>query len=177
MSACLLTVENKCNHMTDSMASLALSRRNPSEFLHRYITVDGTWIHFYHVRDKGTDETVDNTRRTSPEEGEGAGIDRQNDENGFFNARTTKGSQNDLFDMVEVGIPQSSVVLVLILCDIIGPAGKRNQEKTLFFGKEKSTLSSGQWTRADLCCSNGIIARIKVQIVAAPTVLGKFEPP
>ena len=31
----------------------------------------------------------------------------------LFNTRTTKGGQNDLFDMVEVGIPQSLVVLVL----------------------------------------------------------------
>ena len=32
-----------------------------------------------------------------------------------FNTRTTKGGQNDLFDMVEVGIPQSSVVLVCLM--------------------------------------------------------------
>ena len=31
----------------------------------------------------------------------------------FVNTRTTKRGQNDLFDMVEVGIPQSLVVLVL----------------------------------------------------------------
>ena len=31
----------------------------------------------------------------------------------ILNTRTTKGGQNDLFDMVEVGIPQSSLVLVL----------------------------------------------------------------
>ena len=29
------------------MAGLALFHRNPSEFLHRYIAVDETWIHFY----------------------------------------------------------------------------------------------------------------------------------
>ena len=42
----LLTVENKRNRVTDSMTGLALFRRNPSEFLRRYITVDETWIHF-----------------------------------------------------------------------------------------------------------------------------------
>ena len=36
----------------------------------------------------------------------------------YFNTRTTKGGQNDLFDMVEVGILQSSVVLVL---NLMGP--------------------------------------------------------
>ena len=29
------------------MDGLGLSRRNPSEFLRQYITVDETWIHFY----------------------------------------------------------------------------------------------------------------------------------
>ena len=48
----LLIVENKCNRVTDSMAGLALFRRNPSEFLRRYITVDETWIHFYTLETK-----------------------------------------------------------------------------------------------------------------------------
>ena len=43
----LLTVENKRNRVVDSMAGLALFRRNPDEFLRRYITVDETWIHHY----------------------------------------------------------------------------------------------------------------------------------
>ena len=38
----LLTVANKHNRLTDSMAGLALFRRNASEFLHCYITVDET---------------------------------------------------------------------------------------------------------------------------------------
>ena len=43
----LLIVENKRNCLADSMVGLALFRRNPSEFLRQYITVDETWIHFY----------------------------------------------------------------------------------------------------------------------------------
>ena len=35
------------------------------------------------------------------------------------------------------------------------PAGKRNQEKTLPFGKEESALSLKQYTRAHLCYCNG----------------------
>ena len=43
----LFTVNNnKCYRVTDSMTGLALFRRNPSEFLHRYITLDETLIHF-----------------------------------------------------------------------------------------------------------------------------------
>ena len=41
----LLTVENKSTRVIGLMAGLALSRRNPSEFLRRYITVDKTWIY------------------------------------------------------------------------------------------------------------------------------------
>ncbi|XP_023217030.1 histone-lysine N-methyltransferase SETMAR-like [Centruroides sculpturatus] len=43
----LLSVENKRNRVVDSEAILALFRRNPDEFLRRYITVDETWIHYY----------------------------------------------------------------------------------------------------------------------------------
>ena len=53
----LLTAENKRNHVTDSMAGLALFRHNPSEFLSRYITVDETWIHFH------TPETKEHSKK------------------------------------------------------------------------------------------------------------------
>ena len=43
----LLTFEDKRNRVTDLMAGLALFRRNPSEFLRRYITVDETWFYFH----------------------------------------------------------------------------------------------------------------------------------
>lgn len=43
----LLSEENKRNRVVDSKAVLALYRRNPDEFLRRYITVDETWIHYY----------------------------------------------------------------------------------------------------------------------------------
>jgi len=36
----LLTPDNKCNRET-------LFKRNPKEFLRRFVTVDETWIHWY----------------------------------------------------------------------------------------------------------------------------------
>jgi len=42
----LLSVENKHNRVVDSEAVLALFRRNPDEFLRRYITVE-TWMTKY----------------------------------------------------------------------------------------------------------------------------------
>ena len=38
----LLTVENKCNRVTDSMAGLTFFRRDSSKFLRRYIIVNET---------------------------------------------------------------------------------------------------------------------------------------
>ena len=52
----LLLEKNKRNHVVDSEAILALVRRNPNEFLRRYITVD-LWIH-HNTRDKRTVKTV-----------------------------------------------------------------------------------------------------------------------
>ena len=43
----LLSEENKRNRVVDSEAILVLFRRNPDEFLRRYIAVDETWMHHY----------------------------------------------------------------------------------------------------------------------------------
>ena len=51
--------ENKRNRVVDSETILALFRRNPNEFLRRYITADETWIYHYTPdREKGTVKTV-----------------------------------------------------------------------------------------------------------------------
>jgi len=43
----LLTVEQKRNRMTTSKHCLDMFKRNPKEFLQRFVTVDETWIHHY----------------------------------------------------------------------------------------------------------------------------------
>ena len=43
----LLSEENKRNRIVDAETILAPFRCNPDEFLHRYITVDETWINHY----------------------------------------------------------------------------------------------------------------------------------
>ena len=40
-----LTIEHKCNRVTISIKCVALFKRNKDEFLHRFVTVDETWIH------------------------------------------------------------------------------------------------------------------------------------
>ena len=68
----LLTPDNKRNRKTNSEQCLTLFKRNPNEFLRRFLTVNETWIHWYmvHTRDQRTIETVDFTRPTCSEEGE-----------------------------------------------------------------------------------------------------------
>ena len=54
-----LLKENKRNRLIDSEAVLALFRRNPDEFLRRYITMHETWIHRY------TLETMEQSKQWS----------------------------------------------------------------------------------------------------------------
>jgi len=59
----LLTPDNKRNRETTSEQCLTLLKRNPKEFLRRFVTVDETWIHWY------TPETKEQSKQwTSPGE-------------------------------------------------------------------------------------------------------------
>jgi len=59
----LLTPDNKRNRETTSELCLSLFKRNPKEFLRRFVTVDETWIHWY------TPETKEQSKQwTSPGE-------------------------------------------------------------------------------------------------------------
>ncbi|XP_039309549.1 protein GVQW3-like [Solenopsis invicta] len=59
----LLTPDNKRNRETTSEQCLTLFKRNPKEFLRRFVTVDETWIHWY------TPETKEQLKQwTSPGE-------------------------------------------------------------------------------------------------------------
>lgn len=43
----LLTVDQKQQRVDDSTNSLELFKRNPTDFLRRYVTTDETWLHYY----------------------------------------------------------------------------------------------------------------------------------
>ena len=60
---CLLRPDNKRNRKTTSKQCLTLFKRNPKEFLRRFVTVDETWMHWY------TPETKEQLKQwTSPGE-------------------------------------------------------------------------------------------------------------
>ena len=69
----LLTVEQKRNSMTTSEHCLDMFKRNPKEYLRRFVTVDETWIHRYTPVMK----ELDFTRGTCSKEGENASIGRK----------------------------------------------------------------------------------------------------
>ena len=46
-AAFVLTVNHKRDHVTISKQCLEMFQRNPDEFLHRFITVDEIWIHYF----------------------------------------------------------------------------------------------------------------------------------
>lgn len=67
----LLTLFNKCNHETISQQCLTLFKPNPKVFLHRFVNVDNTLIHFTLMLQRtSVVEMVDFTQGTYLEEGE-----------------------------------------------------------------------------------------------------------
>ncbi|KAG5329130.1 SETMR methyltransferase, partial [Acromyrmex charruanus] len=59
----LLTVNHKRDHVTISKQCLEMFQRNPDEFLHRFITVDETWITLHSRR---TVKTIDSPSKLAP---------------------------------------------------------------------------------------------------------------
>ena len=56
----LLTLDEKHNHETTSDQCLTLFKRNPKEFLRRFVTVNETWTHWY------TPETKEQLKQWHP---------------------------------------------------------------------------------------------------------------
>ncbi|XP_039302537.1 uncharacterized protein LOC120357081 [Solenopsis invicta] len=127
----LLTPDNKRNRETTSEQCLTLFKRNPKEFLRRFVTVDETWIHWY------TPETKEQSKQwTSPGE------------------RTPKKAKTVLSAgkvMVTVFWDSQGVIYIdylekgktvtgLYYAELLGRFDAELQKKTALFGEEKSAL-------------------------------------
>ena len=119
----LLSGENKRNRMVDSEAILALFRSSPDEFLRQYTTVDETDTPL-HSRDKGTIKIVGFWRQMGSEEGYDDKIGRQGDGHGFSGC-----TRNHLHRLLGKRTNDN----LSVLCVIIAPVERRNQEKTSSF--------------------------------------------
>ena len=47
IGAAFVTADHKRAHLVACEQCLGMFQRNSKEFLRRYVTVDGTWIHYY----------------------------------------------------------------------------------------------------------------------------------
>jgi len=111
---------------------LSLFKRNPKEFLSRFVTVDETWIHWY------TPETKEQSKQwTSP--GEPAPKKaRIVPSAGKVMTTVIWDSQGVIYiDYLVKG----KTGHMAVLCRIIGPIRRRIAENTTPFGEEKSALS------------------------------------
>ena len=62
----LLIVDQKQERVDDSEQCLAMFKRNKPEFLHRYVTMDKTWIHHFTPESKRSSSESTATGETRP---------------------------------------------------------------------------------------------------------------
>ena len=109
---------------------LALFRRNPDEFLRRYITVDETWIHHYTPETKWVFEGERAPKMAKTVKSSGKVMATV-----FFGC--TRNHLHRLFG-------KKTNDNWSVLCVVIAPVKRRNQEKTSSFENEKDPLPSRQ---------------------------------
>ena len=118
-----------------------------------------------HSRDKGTVNTVDFWRQTGSEEGEDGEIGRQGDSHGFLEC-----TRNHLHRLLGKKINDNWS----LLCVVIAPVKRRNQEKTSLF--EKDPFPSRQYTGADLRSFDDQNYGIKIRIIITSIWITGFGP-
>ena len=72
----LLTADQKCSHMKISEQCLECFNKNEPDFVHRFVTMDETWIHHYTPESKQQSKTVDRSRLFSAKEDKVGSISR-----------------------------------------------------------------------------------------------------
>ena len=120
------SVDHKRDRVTISKQYLEMFQRNSDEFLHRFITVDETWI--FHTWDKGTVKTMDFIEWTSSEEGENRKVGRKSEGHSFL-----RYSQYNSYRLPYVQANDQWRLLRLI-----GPSQQHFKKKTSPFSEEES---------------------------------------
>lgn len=142
----LLTLGHKRNRETTSEQCLTLFRRNPKEFLGRFMTVDEIWIHWY------TPETNALRRRLRLSH-------RPERWSPPFSGILRVWSTSTIWRRAKR--PQGR---------------RQIAGKTAPFGQEKSALSPWQRIDSHLRRRHGQTSRIRLRTAAWSTVLAKFGP-
>jgi transposase len=73
---CLLTADQKCSCMKISEQCLERFNKNEPDFVHRFITMDETWVHHYTPESKQQSKTVDRSWLFSAKEDKVGSISR-----------------------------------------------------------------------------------------------------
>ena len=120
-----------------------------------------------HSRDKGIVKKVGFRKWTCSEEGKDGEIGPQGDGHSFL--RCTRNHLHRL-------LGKRTNVNCRVLCVVIAPVERRNQEKTFSFEKDKDPLASRQCTSAHLCSFDGQNYGIKLQIITTSTVFTGLTP-
>ena len=125
---CRVCSQRRINAIVWSTEAISeLFRRNPDEFLRRYITVDKTWIHHYTLETKKQSKQWV-WRWMGSGEGEDGEIGRQGDGHGFLGC-----TRNHLHRLLGKRTNDNWSVL----CVVIAPVERRNREKTSSLKKKK----------------------------------------
>jgi len=139
----LLTPDKKRNRETTSEQCLTLFKRNPKEFLRRFVTVDETWIHWY------TPETKEQSKQwTAP--GEPASK-KSKTVPSAGKATVFWDSQGVIYiDYLEKG-------KTVTLCRIIGPIRRRIAENTDPCDKKRAVSNGNYLQTAQSTLCGGLI--------------------
>ena len=142
----LLTVNQKQQRVDNSECCLQLFQRNKMEFLHKYVTMDETWIH--HI-------TLKSNRLSAEWTAAGESCPKQpktQTSSGKVLASVFWDVQGILFiDYLEKGRPINSKYHIALLVRL----KETNHQKTATNEEEKSAHSPRQCTMSQVDCNNG----------------------
>jgi len=137
-----LTPANKRNRETTSEQCLTLFKRNPKEFLRRFVTIDETWIHWYTPENKEQSKQWTSPGEPAPKKAKTVPLARKVKVTFFLGF-----TRCDLHRLPEEGQNGHRAVL----CRIIGPLRRRIAENTVPFGGLKKLECQVYRAKKRLC--------------------------
>lgn len=160
----LLTLDQKRVRMDVSSDNLERFKRNPTEFLRRFITVDETWVHHHTPESKEQSKQWTERGELAPKKAK-APICWKGD------GECILGCSGDNIHLLSLKRTNNQRQ---ILRQFTAAFERRNQEKPSASRQEKSALSSGQCSCSHSNSCNGKNSRIEVRIASASTLFTRF---
>jgi len=144
----LLTADQKHTRMKIPEQCLERFNKNKTDFVHRFITMDETWIHHYTPESKQQSKQQTEASCSVPKK------TRSVPSAGKVMASVFWDAEGILFiDYLENG----KTITAEYYSSLLTRLDKKNSRVKTWFEKEKNHLSSGQCTRPQKCFGNGKI--------------------